>query len=479
MTGFAAESYTSLQTDNSDISVQLLAQISAQLAAFSVSQGFVNSTVVPIPLSTLTAPSRPSELNVRINILWFLSLAMSLTASLLAIIVQQWLRAYRLPGHVSGRQRIRLRQYRHKAMHDWGVPGIIGALPFLLQIALVLFLTGLCYLLASLDDTVAKAFIAFVGVALSFYFAAMVLPIARRRCPYRSPLAMGIIATMRILRYATAIVFFLSYFVLSFLVLLPAVLIAVAATPIIWVAAVFRPSNQQWLADLMLKRHGRLWDSWGLSVDWVSRRVMSLGRPKWRERDEWAGRDLDALSTDLYLDMKALVWAPSTVSLGDRTVIQRCLEDLSSEEQVVCVCAWASQMLNISAYSFRRLDNVKKPLNPVTLSVLAKVDTTFSDGLRHVLLKVIPDDLTFGRSGRPVCYESALLLTRHVARLRPADSEWTMGYATTILKIRSQQDFTTDCAPIADRVRLPTACLFELSTIVQYSFSAQGMILYP
>lgn len=87
--GFTIESYGLLQQDSSqpDVSVLLLAQISAQLASFSVSQGFVNSTVTPVSLATLSTPSGSTELDIRINTLWFLSLAISLIASLLAIMV--------------------------------------------------------------------------------------------------------------------------------------------------------------------------------------------------------------------------------------------------------------------------------------------------------------------------------------------------------------------------------------------------------
>ncbi|KAI0347432.1 hypothetical protein BDW22DRAFT_1351870, partial [Trametopsis cervina] len=157
VTGFAVESYSWLQTTppDSSIQIQLLAQISSQLASFSVAQGFVNSTTQPIPLIEIEPPAETSKLNVQINTLWFLSLGISLIASLLSIMVQQWLREYRLPGHLAIRERIRLRQYRYQGLLDWGVPEIVSVLPVLLQVALILFLAGLCQLLASLDETVA------------------------------------------------------------------------------------------------------------------------------------------------------------------------------------------------------------------------------------------------------------------------------------------------------------------------------------
>lgn len=204
VTGFVVESFGWLQPDNSaDVSVLLLAQISAQLASLSVSPRFINSTTPSLSLDQLSPPSGPDHSSVRINILWFLSLGLSLTASLLAIMVQQWLREYRLPGHLSIRDRVRLRQLRFRALQDWRVPTIVALLPLLLQIALILFLAGLCYLLFTLDRTVAIAFVTFVGVAMSIYFALVVLPILFRHCPYRNPLSHGALLFFGILAVAT------------------------------------------------------------------------------------------------------------------------------------------------------------------------------------------------------------------------------------------------------------------------------------
>ncbi|KAI0087131.1 hypothetical protein BDY19DRAFT_893639, partial [Irpex rosettiformis] len=195
--GFTVDSYKWLQQSSGPdpfLQVQLLAQISAQLSSFSVSSGFVNSTTQPPAPTGLQDTTSASQvhLNVRINTLWFVSLGISLISSLLAIMVQQWLRGYRLPGHLTIRERVRLRQYRYQGLLDWGVPQIISSLSVLLQISLILFLSGLCYLLSSLDKTVAKSFIALVGVALATYSAFIILPIAFRRCPYKNPIAHAI-----------------------------------------------------------------------------------------------------------------------------------------------------------------------------------------------------------------------------------------------------------------------------------------------
>lgn len=153
------ESHGWLQQDKTDISNQLLAPISTQLASLSVSPEFINSTMPPAPPPDITSYPGPSVSSVRINVLWFLSISLSLVTSLLAIMMQQWLREYRVPEYFSSRERIRLRQLHYQALLDWWMHSIVSILPILLQIAPTLFLSGLCYLLSTLDQTVSKVLI--------------------------------------------------------------------------------------------------------------------------------------------------------------------------------------------------------------------------------------------------------------------------------------------------------------------------------
>src|SRR5579863_2346447 len=95
LTAFLSESYKNLVPNPEQVnayytkqSVELLAQISAQLAA---SGSPVPSTVnLPPPYPDF----HPAKSDVRINIFWFMSLVFSLTAALAATLVQQWVRDY-------------------------------------------------------------------------------------------------------------------------------------------------------------------------------------------------------------------------------------------------------------------------------------------------------------------------------------------------------------------------------------------------
>ncbi|KAK1227504.1 hypothetical protein PQX77_009503, partial [Marasmius sp. AFHP31] len=83
VTAFAVESYQELSEDPAETTVTLLKQISQQLGQ----PNFTLGTTLSQP-----GPFEPSSSNVRINCFWFLSLILSLTSSLFALLCKQWLR---------------------------------------------------------------------------------------------------------------------------------------------------------------------------------------------------------------------------------------------------------------------------------------------------------------------------------------------------------------------------------------------------
>ena len=167
----------------------------------TVTPGFVNSTAEGVPTnspgSTSSSNFRPDPLQVQVNTFWFLSLALSLVASLFAILVQQWLREYPVSGMRSVRECLRLRHFRYKALNTWGVPHVVSILPILLQVALILFLVGLAELLWTLNHTVAWPFIIFLSVSVGFLLFTTLLPAISPSCPYKSPLAEIVLLAVR------------------------------------------------------------------------------------------------------------------------------------------------------------------------------------------------------------------------------------------------------------------------------------------
>ncbi|KAH9974609.1 hypothetical protein BGW80DRAFT_1559626 [Lactifluus volemus] len=166
-------------------SVDLLKQISAQISSLSL-QASVPS---PPPLPPLTA--NPSRSDILVNALLFISLVLSLSAALLATLVQRWARdhmqifhRYKHPLKVS-----RIRQYLHEGVERWHMAMIAEAVPTLIHVSLFLFLVGLAVFLSNANWAVAKPTIFFITLFLVWYLIATILPVAKPQFPLRSPVS--------------------------------------------------------------------------------------------------------------------------------------------------------------------------------------------------------------------------------------------------------------------------------------------------
>ncbi|TDL17752.1 hypothetical protein BD410DRAFT_754070, partial [Rickenella mellea] len=81
VTAFVIESYNNVIQDTGEVIISVLLQISQQIA---------NGTQ-----AAAVRPSfQPASIDIAVNILWFLSLAFSLTCALAAVLVRQWARQY-------------------------------------------------------------------------------------------------------------------------------------------------------------------------------------------------------------------------------------------------------------------------------------------------------------------------------------------------------------------------------------------------
>ena len=190
VTAFILQLYEELQPDNSDLVVQILSAIStqlqtAQLVPASNASISTNQTQAPFPKIAFRAPASV----VRINVLWFCSLIVSLVVGSLGMLTKQWLRDYLSVSYTTPRELVRIRQYRQIGLKVWRVTEIIAFLPLLLQFALILFLVGLIDLLWSINVLVA----ALVTIPIAFwvltYTATTCAPAFFPQCPYKSPQA--------------------------------------------------------------------------------------------------------------------------------------------------------------------------------------------------------------------------------------------------------------------------------------------------
>ncbi|KAI0266202.1 hypothetical protein BC834DRAFT_986485 [Gloeopeniophorella convolvens] len=182
---FIIESYKQLSPDSGDTTVVLLTQISQQLVGIS------NGT----RLQDFTPPSNqaftPPASAIRVNIMWFLSLILSLTCALSATLMQQWARRYLELAQRRGapHKRARIRAYIFDGIKGFKLSRAVETMPTLLHISVFLFFIGLFDFLLAIDHTVAFFVLGFI-VAFAFaYLVLTALPNFFLNCPYRTPLS--------------------------------------------------------------------------------------------------------------------------------------------------------------------------------------------------------------------------------------------------------------------------------------------------
>ncbi|KAI0052101.1 hypothetical protein FA95DRAFT_54530 [Auriscalpium vulgare] len=184
---FIIESYKNLSPDSNDTAVVLLGQILQQLASNGTAQ-----PVLPPPNSTFHAPSSA----VRVNVLWFLSLTLSLTCALAATLMQQWARRYQhlVQSRAAPHKRARLRAHLFDGVQRYRMSEVVETIPALLHVAVFLFFAGMVEFLFPINRTVAGVTLAFVSACASAYLLLTVLPHVRSNIPYRTPFSSVAIA---------------------------------------------------------------------------------------------------------------------------------------------------------------------------------------------------------------------------------------------------------------------------------------------
>ncbi|KAI0738698.1 hypothetical protein C8Q80DRAFT_1113622 [Daedaleopsis nitida] len=293
LTAFNIESYKLLQEDPEESTASLLERISMQLAG-------------PIPNIPASSPFIPDARSVRINILWFSSLVLSLVSASIGILTKQWLREYISSTASSSRENARIRQLRQEGFVRWQIPLTIALLPILLQVAMVLFFAGLLDLLWSLHPAVAGVVTVLVTISLSFLVFTTFLPTIRSDCPYKSPQAMGIF-------------------------LLAQAMIRLMSLVALQLYSWFGWSRREWPLYLdtgLFSRRKRRFAAWLRGL--IHRKHFS----SWREREKAIVRDSEAR-----LDQHILAGADATLmddEFLDR-VVRPCINDTDCSAAVDCL----------------------------------------------------------------------------------------------------------------------------------------------
>ncbi|KAI0033875.1 hypothetical protein K488DRAFT_46764, partial [Vararia minispora EC-137] len=179
---FLVDSYKSLQPNSNDSMVFYLAQISAQL----------NGTSGPVSGGSSPPTFHPSTPSVRVNILWFISLCMSLFVALTAVMIQTWCRRYmqlsQRPQDVPGLQG-RIRVALFSGLERYRIDDLVGIIPSFLHAAVLFFLAGLVDFLFPINTTVAVTVAVFVALFGTYLAVLTISPLVRLESPYSTPIS--------------------------------------------------------------------------------------------------------------------------------------------------------------------------------------------------------------------------------------------------------------------------------------------------
>ncbi|KAJ7758323.1 hypothetical protein B0H16DRAFT_1370531 [Mycena metata] len=184
LTAFLIESYKTLIPDSGDTTILFLSQISQQLAASS------NGTIITLaPLVQF----QPSSSSLVCNILWFISLGLSLTCALVATLLEQWARDFLHKADMRSAPVIRARvfSYLYYGLKTFRMHTVVEIIPLLLHASLLFFFAGLVAFLIRVNIVVTAVAAAILVTVILVYATLTLLPLFHSACPYRTPLSGG------------------------------------------------------------------------------------------------------------------------------------------------------------------------------------------------------------------------------------------------------------------------------------------------
>lgn len=183
LTAFLIESYKNLQEDPQQVAIGILQQISSQTSSCTVPSSLLSSTTSSTGATSGFTPQVAAE---RVNICWFASLVLSISAASFGILVKQWLREYLSIDNYRPDERFRIRYHRSQGLKSWKLFEIAAILPLILQLSLALFFVGLCFFTASVHHSIGTTSLVLVSGWATFFIFALLAPILSSRCPYKT-----------------------------------------------------------------------------------------------------------------------------------------------------------------------------------------------------------------------------------------------------------------------------------------------------
>ncbi|KAH8831966.1 hypothetical protein DL96DRAFT_1812717 [Flagelloscypha sp. PMI_526] len=180
VTAFVVQTGSNLEPDHTQIATYLLAEQNLLLRANG------NATAVEsIPQSRYSPDALTrSHMDIIVNVLFFVSLALSLSGALFSVLVKQWLMAYSSKVLGTPKQVALVRNFRFIGLQKWKLQEFVGFLPFLLHASLGLFAAGLLVYISQRDMTVFYASVGIFGLTGIIYMASLLIPPFFPNCPY-------------------------------------------------------------------------------------------------------------------------------------------------------------------------------------------------------------------------------------------------------------------------------------------------------
>ncbi|KAJ7608917.1 hypothetical protein DFH06DRAFT_1485948 [Mycena polygramma] len=184
LTAFLIESYKTLTPDSGDAMAIALTQISLQLAASA------NGTIYHVPPPT---PFTPPATSLICNILWFISLGLSLTCALIATLLEQWARDFLHRANMRSAPVIRARvfSFLYYGLKRFRMHTVVEIIPLLLHASLLLFFMGLVAFLIPVNIVMTIVVGTILLTVTAVYSLLTLLPLLHLDCPYRTPLSSG------------------------------------------------------------------------------------------------------------------------------------------------------------------------------------------------------------------------------------------------------------------------------------------------
>ncbi|CUA67280.1 hypothetical protein RSOLAG22IIIB_13359 [Rhizoctonia solani] len=173
-TTFVIESYKNLKQDPADASAQTLLVISQTLSSLVNTSQIASSPPVTNEQATVSA-FQPSPSAICVNILWFLSLSLSVAASLISMLAKEWCLEFMSGRTGPPRAQARRRQRRWDGLESWIMKEYSSQ-------------SG-CVFLWDIHYGVAIPVVVVTTLAAGVYFACTILPFIDDYCPYGTVLS--------------------------------------------------------------------------------------------------------------------------------------------------------------------------------------------------------------------------------------------------------------------------------------------------